>query len=48
MTLVCAKIMGIFVCGAEPGGRGSRGGGAGAEGILGNVYKWVQHTDGCL
>ena len=30
--------MGIFVCGAEPGGRG---GGAGAGGIPGNVYKWV-------
>ena len=40
--------MGIFVWGAEPGGRGVGGGGAGAGGIPGNVYKWVQHTDGCL
>ena len=25
MTLVYAKIMGMFVCGAEPGGRGQGG-----------------------
>ena len=28
--------------------QGVGGGGAGAGGILGNVYKWVQHTDGSL
>ena len=28
--------------------QGVGGGGAGGGGILGNVYKWVQHTDGCL
>ena len=22
--------------------------GLGAGGVPGNVYKWVQHTDGCL
>ena len=29
MTLVYAKIIGMFVCGAEPGGRGWGGGGWG-------------------
>ena len=29
MTLVYAKIIGMFVCGAEPGGRGWGGGGFG-------------------
>ena len=28
--------------------QGVGGGGAGAGGIPGNVYKWVQHTNGCL
>ena len=40
MTLVYAKIMGIFVCGAEPG-VGGRGWGSKGWGIPGNVYKWV-------
>ena len=45
MTLVYAKIIGMFVCGAESWGRG---GGWGWEGVPGNFQNWVQHIDGCL
>ena len=43
----------LSLCGGQNQGVGGRGGGAGAGGagaggILGNVYKWAQHTDGCL
>ena len=36
MTLVYAKIMGMFVCGADPGGRGV---GVGARGVSGTLHK---------
>ena len=38
----------VSLCVGQNQGVGGRGGGAGAGGIPGNVYKWVQHTDGCL
>ena len=44
MTLVYAKIMGIFVCGAEPGGRGwgSRGWGDTWKCIqVGPTHRWL-------
>ena len=45
MTLVYAKIIGMFVCGAESWGRG---GGWGLGGVPGNFQNWIQHIDGCL
>ena len=44
MTLVYAKIIGMFVCGAQAWGRG----GGGGWGVPGNFQNWVQHIDGCL
>ena len=44
MTLVYAKIIGMFVCGAESWGRG---GGWWLE-VPGNFQNWVQHIDCCL
>ena len=38
MTLVYAKIIGMFVCGAEPGGKGW-GWGLGAGGADGGWYE---------
>ena len=45
MTLVYAKIMGMFVCGADPGGRGWGGGGAsGGWGIfMKSLQKSIVH-----
>ena len=37
MTLVYAKIMGMFVCGAEPGGRGL--GVVGQGGVSESLHK---------
>ena len=39
MTLVYAKIIGMFVCGAEPGGRGWGGGGWEGGGFMKSLQK---------
>ena len=46
MTLVYAKMIGMFVCGAESWGRGG-GWGLGGR-VPGNFQNWIQHIDGCL
>ena len=38
----------VSLCVGQNQDVGGTGWGSRGWGILGNVYKWVQHTDGCL
>ena len=48
MTLVYVKIIGMFVCGADPGGRGVGVGGRGGQGGSKTLQKWNLHIHSFL